>query len=67
MLSQGDTFRKAQETLSEDTSSMQHRIQLAKSALLITLPEIAGGRTALTVIDSGALHPMEPIFTREVA
>ena len=65
MLSQGDTFRKEQQTLSEDSSSMQHRIQLAKSVLLITLPEIAGGRNSLTVINTGT-HPMEPIFTREI-
>ncbi len=64
MLSQGDTFQQAQQIADKDSSSMQHRIQLAKSVLFITLPEIAGGRNTLTVINSG-INPMEPVFTRE--
>ena len=66
MLSQGDTFQQTHQTADKENSSMQHRIQLAKSVLLITLPEIAGGRNTLTVINTG-IHPMEPVFTREVA
>ena len=52
MLSQGDTFQQTHQTADKDNSSMQHRIQLAKSVLLITLPEIVGGRNTLTVINT---------------
>ena len=67
MISQGDTFRKATESLSENSSSMQYRIQLAKAALQIKLSEIAGSRPNTSVVDSPVLHAHEPIFTREVA
>ena len=43
MLRHGDTFRQASEYVSNENAATQHRIQLAKSVLLITLPEIAGG------------------------
>ena len=66
MLRHGDTFRQASEYMSSEDASTQHRIQLAKSVLLITLPETAGGRNTMTVINTGG-HPMEPVFTREVA
>ncbi len=64
MLRQGDTFQEASELVSNDSTTTQHRIQLAKSVLLITLPEIAGARNSMTVINTG-MHPMEPVFTRE--
>ena len=68
MLRQGDTFQEASEFVSKENANAtpQHRIQLAKSVLLITLPEIAGARSSMTVINTG-LHPMEPVFTREAA
>ncbi len=66
MLRHGDTFRQAREYVSNENASTQHRIQLAKSVLLITLPESVGGGNTMTVINTGA-HPMEPVFTREVA
>ncbi|MXX93605.1 MAG: hypothetical protein F4Y63_09210 [Chloroflexi bacterium] len=66
MLRHGDTFRQASEYVNSENAATQHRIQLAKSVLLITLPEIPGGRNTMTVINTGA-HPMEPVFTREVA
>lgn len=64
MLRHGDTFRQASEYVSNENASAQHRIQLAKSVLLINLPETAGGRSTMTVINTGT-HPMEPVFTRE--
>ncbi len=64
MLSQGDTFQQAHQTVSEDSASTQHRIQFANSVLLITRPEITGARHSVTVIDTG-LRLNEPVFTRE--
>lgn len=66
MLRHGDTFREAGEFVSNDNAAKQHRIRLAKSDLLITLPEIPGGAPVMTVI-STVMHPSEPIFTRESA
>lgn len=66
MLRQGDTFQEESELVSNEKAANQHRIQLAKSALLITLSEIAGTRNSMTVINTG-MHPMEPVFTREAA
>ena len=66
MLRHGDTIRQKGEYVSSEHSATQHRIQLAKSVLLISLPEIASGRNTMTVLNT-VIHPMEPVFTREVA
>ena len=66
MLRHDDTSQQANEYASNENVAMQHGIQLAKSVLLITLPEIAGGRNTMTVINGRSDH-MEPVFTREVA
>ena len=66
MLRHSDTSRQASEYMRNENDAMQHLIELAKSDLLITLPEIAGGRNTMTVINNGA-DRIEPIFTREVA
>ena len=66
MLSHGDTIRHKSELVNNDKPAIQHRIQLAKSTLLINLPDAAGDRAAMTVLNT-AMHPMEPVFTREVA
>ena len=66
MLRHGDTIRQKGEYVSSENSATQHRIQLAKSVLLISLPEIANGRNTMTVLNT-VIHPMEPVFTREVA
>ena len=64
MLRQGDTFYEASEFLSDENATTQHRIELARSVLLITLPEIGGERNSMTVINTGT-RPREPIFTYE--
>ena len=66
MLRHGDTIRQKSGFVNNENSATQHRIQLAKSVLLITLPEITGGRNTMTVLNT-VIHPMEPVFTREVA
>ncbi len=66
MLSHGDTIRHKSELVNNDKPAMQHRIQLAKSVLLINLPDANGAQSAMTVLNT-AMHPMEPVFTREVA
>ena len=66
MLSHGETIRHKSELVNNDKPATQHRIQLAKSTLLINLPETPGDRAAMTVFNT-TMHPMEPVFTREVA
>ena len=66
MLRQGDTFQEASEFVSSENSATQHRIKLAKSDLQITVPEIAGARNVIAVSPT-VMHPMEPVFTRELA
>lgn len=66
MLSHGETIRQKSELVNNDKPATQHRIQLAKSTLLINLPDASGARSAMTVLNT-AMHPMEPIFTREIA
>ena len=65
MLSHGETIRHKSE-FNNDKPATQHRIQLAKSVLLINLPDANGAQSAMTVLNT-AMHPMEPVFTREVA
>ncbi len=66
MLSHGDTIRHNSELVNNDKPATQQRIQLAKSVLLINLTDASGARNGMTVLNT-AVHPMEPIFTREVA
>ena len=66
MLRHGDTSQEASQYVSQENAAKQHCIRLAKSELLITLPEISGGSPVLTVINT-VMHPMEPVFTREAA
>ena len=66
MLSHGETIRHNSELVNDDKPVTQHRIQLAKSVLLINLADASGARSAITVLNT-AMHPMEPVFTREVA
>ena len=67
MVSKSDTFRKAKEALSDNSSAMQHSIQLAKATLHIKFAEIANGRPTSSVNKSPVLHAGEPVFTRDVA
>ncbi len=59
------TGNRTDELSRSENAVSPHRIQLAKSVLLINLPDITGGRISATVLNT-TMHPMEPIFTREV-
>ena len=65
MITHGDGIGKKDELARTDSSVASHRIQLAKSILLVNLPDIAFGRSTTTVLNT-TMHPSEPVFTREV-